>query len=73
MSTIISETSKPISYIICRCGKHYLYSQRFSVYESDFCSSKCLQEYRAVEDNIRNPKVSDMVVQPRPDYGGSMS
>ena len=48
----------PSNLIVCMCGNTCDRSKKFSVYDTDFCSMKCLTPFKEAEDEKRKPKLS---------------
>ena len=68
--TMNSHNVLPIDHIKCECGKTCHRSKKFSVYGVDFCSIKCLQKFKTIEDEARKPKET-APLNIRADFGGS--
>jgi hypothetical protein len=59
------------THIVCECGNTYLRSEKFSIYDWNFCSMECLRNSQKVSGRKRkeNP-VAPEKYRPRFDCGG---
>lgn len=70
--TILSKPLVSTNILVCDdCNKTYDKTKKFSIYDKNFCSIKCLQKYKTIEDNKRNPKSDKCNSHPKYNYGSS--
>lgn len=50
-------------YIKCECGDYCPISERFSIYDVDFCSMSCLQKFRKKYEKDEKPSNSKRLVK----------
>jgi hypothetical protein len=43
-----------IDILICGCGSQYNKNERFHIYDHNFCSLECLQNYKTEQDKKKS-------------------